>query len=96
MLPIVLFAAYRIGSRALKNNLLRGITALAFLAVFVFNVSFPYIVLTAGLIGFAGASIAPDKFQSQASSPSGDCLSDWSLRFGRTRLYLVLFLIELI
>ena len=38
---IVVFAAYRIGSRALKNNILRAISVLAFIALFVFNIPFP-------------------------------------------------------
>ncbi len=59
---IVLFAAYRIGSRALKSSVLWVIAAAAFLAIFVFNVPFPAIVLFAALIGFVGGRIAPDKF----------------------------------
>lgn len=60
---IVVFAAYRIGSRALKNNLLRGMAALAFVAIFAFHVPFPYIVLAAGLIGYIGAHFAPQQFK---------------------------------
>ena len=63
---IVLFAAYRIGSRALPNNVLRMIALLAFVAIFGFNIPFPYIVLLAGIIGFAGASIAPEYFRAGA------------------------------
>jgi chromate transporter len=59
---IVLFAAYRIGSRALKHGVLRVMAAAAFLAIFAFNVPFPAIVLVAGLIGYVGGRIAPDKF----------------------------------
>jgi len=60
---IVVFAAYRIGSRALKNNVLRAMAVLAFLAIFAFDVPFPYIVLMAGIIGYAGSHIAPEKFR---------------------------------
>ena len=59
---IAVFAAYRIGSRALKNNVLRALAALAFLAIFAFDVPFPYIVLMAGVVGYAGSRFAPDKF----------------------------------
>jgi chromate transporter len=59
---IVVFAAYRIGSRALKNNVLRALAVLAFIAIFAFDIPFPYIVLAAGIIGFAGSFIAPGKF----------------------------------
>ena len=60
---IVVFAAYRIGSRALKNNVLRAMAVLAFIAIFAFDVPFPYIVLMAGIIGYAGSHFAPEKFQ---------------------------------
>jgi chromate transporter len=60
---IVVFAAYRIGSRALKNNILRAMAVLAFIAIFAFDVPFPYIVLAAGIIGFLGSRFAPDKFK---------------------------------
>ena len=59
---IVVFAAYRIGSRALKNNILRAMAILAFIAIFAFNVPFPYIVLAAGIIGFIGSRFVPEKF----------------------------------
>jgi len=59
---IVVFAAYRIGSRALKNNVLRTMAMLAFVAIFAFNVPFPYIVLAAGIIGFIGSRFVPEKF----------------------------------
>jgi chromate transporter len=60
---IVVFAAYRIGSRALKNNVLRAMAMLAFVAIFVFDVPFPWIVLAAGSIGYAGSRLAPEKFR---------------------------------
>jgi chromate transporter len=60
---IVFFAAYRIGSRALNNNVLRAIAALAFVAIFALNVPFPYIVLAAGMSGYAGSFIAPGMFK---------------------------------
>jgi len=59
---IVVYAAYRIGSRALKNALLWMIAAAAFVAIFAFDVPFPYIVLGAGFIGYLGGRLAPDKF----------------------------------
>lgn len=60
---IVVFAAYRIGSRALKNNVLRSMAVLSFIAIFAFNIPFPYIVLMAGIIGYLGSRVAPDKFK---------------------------------
>ena len=60
---IVVFAAYRIGSRALKNNILRAMAVLAFIAIFFADIPFPYIVLMAGIIGYVGSRYAPDKFK---------------------------------
>jgi chromate transporter len=59
---VVLFAAYRIGSRALRNAVLWLISAAAFLALFAFNVPFPYVVLGAMAIGVVGSRVAPEKF----------------------------------
>lgn len=59
---IVVSAAYRIGSRALKNGLLWGIAVAAFVAIFALNLPFPLIVLAAGVTGYLGGRFAPDKF----------------------------------
>ena len=59
---LVLHAAHRIGSRALKNRWLWGIAAAAFAAIFAFDVPFPAIVLAAGLIGYFGAKRWPQVF----------------------------------
>lgn len=59
---IVVFAAYRIGSRALKNAALWSVAAAAFVAIFALKLPFPYIVLAAGIIGHFGGRYAPDKF----------------------------------
>jgi chromate transporter len=60
---IVVQAAHRIGSRALKNNWLWAIAAASFAAIFAFNVPFPLIVLGAALIGYVGGRLAPEKFR---------------------------------
>jgi chromate transporter len=59
---IVIQAAHRIGSRALKNNLLLAIAAASFVAIFALNVPFPLIVLAAALIGFVGGRMRPESF----------------------------------
>jgi chromate transporter len=59
---IVLFAAYRIGSRALKNWLLWIIAALAFLVIFIFDTPFPLIVIIAAGLGVLGGTFLPQKF----------------------------------
>lgn len=59
---IVIFAAYRIGSRALKNSVLWMMSALAFLAIFLFDTPFPLIVLIAAIFGAIGSKVVPQKF----------------------------------
>jgi chromate transporter len=63
VLAIVLEAVLRIGRRALKNRLLIGLAASAFVAIFFFDAPFPLIVLAAGLIGFLGGSAGLPQFQ---------------------------------
>jgi len=60
---IVVQAAHRIGSRALKNNALWAIAAASFVAIFALNVPFPFIVLGAAVIGFFGGRMAPEIFK---------------------------------
>ncbi|MCR4301999.1 MAG: chromate efflux transporter [Sulfuricaulis sp.] len=69
---IVVFAAYRIGSRALKNAVLWAIAAAAFVAIFAFNVAFPYIVLGAAILGVIGGRMAPDKFKTGGHHGDGN------------------------
>ncbi|ODU50645.1 MAG: chromate transporter [Thiobacillus sp. SCN 63-374] len=63
VVAIVVFAAWRIGSRALKNNLLWALAAASFIAIFALKIPFPYIVLAAGVLGFIGGKVWPDKFK---------------------------------
>ena len=62
VVAIVLFAAYRIGVRTLKNKILWSIAALAFIAIFLLKLPFPLIVLVAGVIGHIGGRLAPRGF----------------------------------
>lgn len=78
---LVVHAAWRIGSRALKNSWLWGIAAASFVAIFVLEAPFPLIVLAAGLIGHVGGRLAPDKFSTggghgQAAKAFGPALID--------------------
>ncbi len=59
---IVLAAAWRIGSRALKSPPLWVIAAAAFVAIFAFSLPFPAIVLAAGVLGYIGGQVAPQQF----------------------------------
>ncbi len=62
VVAIVAHAAWRIGSRTLKNGWLWGIAAASFLAIFGIDAPFPAIVLTAALVGMFGGRIAPAAF----------------------------------
>ncbi|WP_448192984.1 chromate efflux transporter [Azospirillum sp. sgz301742] len=62
VLAIVLEAVVRIGRRALKNRVMIGIAAAAFVAIFVFDVPFPVIILAAGLVGFVGGRLGRPQF----------------------------------
>jgi chromate transporter len=62
VLAVVLEAVVRIGRRALKNQVMIGIAAAAFVAIFAFNVPFPIIVLVAGLIGYVGGRSGSQAF----------------------------------
>jgi chromate transporter len=59
---IVLAAAHRIGSRALKHPALWAIAAAAFVAIFAFKLPFPVIVIAAGLVGYFGGRFSPGIF----------------------------------
>lgn len=59
---IIVFAAYRIGSRALSNRYLKLIATLSFFAIFALNIPFPLIVLGAGILGWLGAHYFPNQF----------------------------------
>ena len=62
VVAVVLFAAWRIGSRAIKNGVLLAIAALAFIGIFFFKIEFPWIVLAAGVLGAIGGKLVPGKF----------------------------------
>ncbi len=63
VLAVVLQAVVRIGSRSLRNGVMRTIAAGAFVLIFFVGVPFPLIVLGAGLIGFFGGRAGVAAFQ---------------------------------
>jgi chromate transporter len=62
VVAIVLGAAWRIGSRTIRNWLLAAVAACAFAAIAFFNLPFPLIVLGAALVGLAGGRLRPALF----------------------------------
>ncbi len=78
---IVVQAAYRIGTRSLKNAVLCAIAAAAFIAIFALRLPFPAIVLAAACSGALGGKWAPAHFQlggghGQADKSYGPALID--------------------
>src|SRR5205809_4881151 len=71
VLAIVVEALVRIGKRALKNQVMIALAAIAFVCIFFFNVPFPIIVFGAGLIGFAAASMGVGAFATDAGHGVG-------------------------
>ncbi len=72
VVAVVLFAAWRIGSRAIRNALLAGIAAAAFVGIFFFKIDFPWIVLAAALLGALGGRLAPAKFRGGGAHGASD------------------------
>jgi chromate transporter len=62
VLAIVTAAVIRIGSKALKNEVMWTLAAVAFVAIYFFKVPFPIIILSAAIIGFIGGKVRRDKF----------------------------------
>ncbi|WP_408021752.1 chromate efflux transporter [Sphingobium psychrophilum] len=66
VLAVVVQAVLRVGSRALKNNVMRGIAVAAFVAIFFLDTPFPLIVLAAGVGGYIGGRSGLPQFKSGA------------------------------
>ncbi len=63
VLAIVAQAAVRIGGRVLTSRAMVGVAVIAFLAIFVFNVPFPLIILAAAATGLLAHRLAPAIFK---------------------------------
>ena len=74
VLAIVIEAVLRVSRRALRNRVMVGLAALAFIALFFFAVPFPLVVLIAGIVGYVGARERPDLFA--AGGHSGKAQAD--------------------
>jgi chromate transporter len=62
VLAIVLCAVLRIGKKALKNEIMWALAALAFIGIFFFKLPFPLIIVTAGVLGLVGGKFWKEKF----------------------------------
>lgn len=84
VLVIVLQSLIRIAQRALKSSLDYMLAAIAFAALFVFNLPFPFVVLGAGVVGYVWhrrqsipAATAPQPAQATQHSPTNTTAATW-------------------
>src|SRR3989449_3794758 len=66
VLAIVVEAVVRIGKRALKNQVMIALAAIAFVGIFFFDVPFPIIVFGAAIIGFVAGLMDLAEFEANA------------------------------
>jgi chromate transporter len=72
---IVLVAVIRLGRKALKNEVMWTLAALAFVAIYFFKAPFPAIVLSAAAIGFFGGLFWKSKFEPRSTNDADSKLS---------------------
>ena len=87
VLAVVLEAVVRIGRRSLKNNVMIGIAAAAFVAIFFLDVPFPLIVLSAAVIGYFGGRAGMPTFLvggGHGPTKGGALLADAESAIGET------------
>jgi chromate transporter len=67
VIAIVAFAAWRIGSKVLRNWMLAAIAAAAFASLAVLKIPFPLVIMAAGVVGWIGGRVRPALFTSANS-----------------------------
>jgi len=93
VLAIVVQAMIRIGRRALKGKLMLALAVAGFMALFVFGLPFPLVVLSAAIIGYTAArrTTTPGSTQSEPASSTEPVV-----RVGTRRAALVCLLLWLL
>ncbi|MFZ1425321.1 MAG: chromate efflux transporter [Geminicoccaceae bacterium] len=71
VLAIVLEAVQRIGRRALKNKVMVGIAAAAFVGIFFLGIPFPLIILAAAVAGYLGGAAGMPAFSASGGHGPG-------------------------
>ena len=64
VVAIVLEAVLRIGKKSLKTRFLYSLAGASFIGIYFFNVPFPIIVLSAGVLGYFAGTVVPQLFTS--------------------------------
>jgi chromate transporter len=72
VMAIVAAAVIRIGKKALRNEVMWTIAALAFISIFFFHAPFPAIIFGTGVIGLIGGKLWPAKFDVISSHAADD------------------------
>jgi chromate transporter len=72
VIAIVVQAVHRVGRRALHHPILVAIAICSFLALTVFKVPFPIVIIVAGLLGWLLSLRLPDLAQSKAHAGAAD------------------------
>ena len=72
VMAIVVAAVIRIGKKALRNEVMWAIAALAFISIFFFHAPFPAIIFGAGVIGLIGGKLWSAKFDVISSHAADD------------------------
>jgi chromate transporter len=76
VLAIVLQAVVRVGKRALRNRIMMALAAIAFIAIFFFAVSFPIIIIAAGVVGYIGAMSGRPEFAGAEHGGANGVIAD--------------------
>jgi chromate transporter len=72
ILAVVVEAVLRMGRRALKSRFMVCIAAAAFIAIFLFKIPFPWIVVGAALIGTVARHVLPAQFTRMKENDAHD------------------------
>lgn len=84
IIAVVIVAAIRIARRALRHSIMVATAIVAFVGIFFFDIPFPWIVAAAGIFGFVGGTIWPDKFVSRLHTSNHQANSDTENQGGET------------
>ncbi len=93
VLAIVVQALIRIGGRALNTRFKQVVAAIAFAALFFFNLPFPIVVLGAGVIGMIVAAKQPDWLAIKAGNGTAmPTIRPWASTFRTIAAWMIIWL----
>jgi chromate transporter len=68
VIAIVLLALFKIGKKSLLSSFHYGVALVSFILIFFFNISFPFIIVIAIVIGLVGQKLAPSFFKTNTAA----------------------------